>query len=467
MSESQFPSQQKIQENKQNIDIKNNINLSNYQNENIKINSQIKNQEDTAQEKESKIGYYILTPLESLILNKLMPHGFKFETEENFLKSLESSKIQAKKTKKTNNHNDNSYKLNNRPKSINYERNRGISQSKKRGNQVINNMDNIPINVSPEIYKITKKCQIGLERIKDTPWSNNFYQSNNPDVPCISKIEKKVNNYEYNSFYDFEMDLRQTWSYYFNIGQKGDQDIYEKTSKMSERWEKICSELENSNDEIYELSNVKKRAEKFQKEYNEYKDRISNKEIMPPPIKKVNNQNNDYKPMTLEEKNILGNLIRSLNKEQLRGIIRILAENNSITKSKYFEFDIDKLSTKKLRELEKYVNDCLSSNNNKSSNNNTQITNSNLNNNNNNKINQRENQINKNHNNDNNNKNNNLQNQNNNQEPKNDNKEINGTIENKQESIATKKIEQEKKFNNNSNSFSDPDSISSDSSLSN
>ena len=42
--------------------------------------------------------------------------------------------------------------------------------------------------------------------------------------------------------------------------------------------------------------------------------------------------------------------------------MKILSENNPAPKSKYFEFDIDQLSTKKLRELEKYVMDCLQKN---------------------------------------------------------------------------------------------------------
>ena len=65
--------------------------------------------------------------------------------------------------------------------------------------------------------------------------------------------------------------------------------------------------------------------------------------------------------MSIEEKNSLGNAIRNLNKEQLKGIIKLLSDS-TLNKSqngqnKYFEFDIDKLSCKKLRELEKYFKD--------------------------------------------------------------------------------------------------------------
>ena len=62
----------------------------------------------------------------------------------------------------------------------------------------------------------------------------------------------------------------------------------------------------------------------------------------------------------MHKKNALGNAIRNLNKDQLKGIIRILNEKMIENKNgnQYFEFDIDKLPTKKLRELEKYVQTC-------------------------------------------------------------------------------------------------------------
>lgn len=113
------------------------------------------------------------------------------------------------------------------------------------------------------------------------------------------------------------------------------------------------------------VNSIKKRTDKIQKDLSEYKEYGGiTKENLPAPIKKTNQQNSEHnKPMTVEEKNQLGNNIRTLNKEQLKGIIKILNENNSVPKSKYFEFDIDKLPNKKLRELERYVKECLIVNN--------------------------------------------------------------------------------------------------------
>jgi len=66
------------------------------------------------------------------------------------------------------------------------------------------------------------------------------------------------------------------------------------------------------------------------------------------------------KPMTIIEKNMLGSNIRSLSADQLRGIISILSDSNNVEQNlKYFEFDIENLPVRKLRELEKYVKSSL------------------------------------------------------------------------------------------------------------
>ena len=344
MSEAQFSQNEIMHINNENKQEENKITSLNGQYKELDRNNPLNNEE---KDEDLKIGQYMLTPLQSIIINKKMPFGFKLETEENILKSLETTKSQAKKSKNSTRHKE---------KGGRDHRNGGIMQNKKR-NQNMNNIDNIPSHITLEVYKIYKKCRKGLDKIKESKYANNYYQSNNPDVPCLANIEKKVNNYEYKSIYDFEMDVRRIWNYYFKLEQNN-----EITSKMSDDWEKICADLDNPNTEM-SMASVRKRTEQIQKELEEMKDNNLTKESVPAPVKKVNQNYEQNKPMTVEEKNQLGNNIRSLNKEQLKGIIKILSENNPIPQSKYFEFDIDKLSTKKLRELEKYVKDCLASNN--------------------------------------------------------------------------------------------------------
>ena len=436
MSEGQVALNQNIEEPKENMEIENRNTSPNHQNNDIKNNL---NSNNVEQKEELKLGQYILTPLQSILINKLMPLGYKLETEENILKSLEIPKNQGKKYKQSRNK-DNSGKSNNR---------NAVGQKKR--NQGINNLDNIPPNISQEIYKIFRKCKNGLDKIKESKYALHYYQSRDPDVPCLANLEKKVNNYEYKNLYDFQMDVRKIWYHYFDLDPND-----ERTKKMSEDWEKICTDLESQNIEM-SVNTIKKRTDKIQKEISEYKEYGGiTKENLPAPIKKTNQQNSEHnKPMTVEEKNQLGNNIRTLNKDQLKGIIKILNENNSVPKSKYFEFDIDKLPNKKLRELERYVKECLIVNNRNLSSLSANPKN----------LNQKENQNNKNPAN---NKTNSNQTHNQNSASKNNNKETNKTNEARQEPSSLKKNKSGKKSNNNRNeSFSDSESISSDSSLSN
>ena len=420
-----------------------NKDLNNSEAKNISGNDQMQSQDKNNIENASfknddlKIGQYYLTPLQSILLNKKFPMGFKLETEENILKSIEITKQQEKKQKQAQ-------KLN---QQIGRRSSNKFGQQTKRNNKNINNFENIPNNISPEKYQIYKQCKSGFEKIKDSKYFNNYYTSDDPDIPCLSAIEKKINNFEYTSLYLFEMDVRNIWGYYFKINPNDDV-----SKKMSEDWEKICTELENPNSEL-NVDNIKKRTDNIKKEMEKIKD--NKKNTVPPPVKNSEkNSDNNNTPMTVEEKNQLGNYIRSLNKEQLKGIIRILNDSDSYPKTKYFEFDIDKLPTKKLRDLEKYVKECININNKNSKNQNTG-----------NKNQTKENTVNKN--NSANNINNNNAQQNNNLTSNQKNKDTNKKEEEKKENTSAKKSRQNsnKKIEKQEESISS-DSISSDSSLS-
>ena len=409
--------------------------LNNSEAKNISGNDQMQSQDKNNIENASfknddlKIGQYYLTPLQSILLNKKFPMGFKLETEENILKSIEITKQQEKKLKQAQ-------KLN---QQIGRRSSNKFGQQTKRNNKNINNFENIPNNISPEKYQIYKQCKSGFEKIKDSKYFNNYYTSDEPDIPCLSAIEKKINNFEYTSLYLFEMDVRNIWGYYFKINPNDDV-----SKKMSEDWEKICTELENPNSEL-NVDNIKKRTDNIKKEMEKIKD--NKKNTVPPPVKNSEkNSDNNNTPMTVEEKNQLGNYIRSLNKEQLKGIIRILNDSDSYPKTKYFEFDIDKLPTKKLRDLEKYVKECININNKNSKNQNTG-----------NKNQTKENTVNKNNSANNINNNNNAQ-QNNNLTSNQKNKDTNKKEEEKKENTSAKKIRQ----NSNKKIEKQEESISSD-----
>ena len=144
MSEPKFPQKEIIQSNNENKQEENkNISL-NDQNKDIERNNLSKDQEE---KEELKIGQYFLTPLESILLNKKIPFGFKLETEENILKSMEALKNQAKKNK-------NNIKLKERG-GRNIHHNGGMMLSKKR-NHNSENFENLT-NKNPEISRIIKK----------------------------------------------------------------------------------------------------------------------------------------------------------------------------------------------------------------------------------------------------------------------------------------------------------------------
>ena len=300
-------------------------------------------------EEKLKKGQYYLTPLQSIIINKKFPHGFKLETEENILKSMEMIKAQEKRHKQN-------IKNNNQQISRRTAYNKSNTNNSK--NKYNTNTEKIPNNIPQEKIKINKQCLAGFDKLKESKFFQRFNFPYEPGAPCLSAVEKKILNYEYNTLYEFEMDVRNIWNFFFKMNYND-----EMAKKMSEDWEKICTELENPNAEInnnLNVKDIKKRIDKIGEDLEKYRD---NKGELPPPPVKKNNQNNEHnKPMTVEEKNRLGNDIRNLNKEQLKGIIMILNESDSYPKTKYFEFDIDKLSNKKLRELEKYVKDCINLN---------------------------------------------------------------------------------------------------------
>ena len=337
-------SQQNVLEEKEHLEEENMFTSSNYQNEKIE-------KEETIQSKDEakncvKKGEFFFTPIESIFLNKLMPPGFKFELEENMLKLFDSPNNKKRRRSQINNNFENFSNFSNyKTKKIQ------INLTKSKRNSLDNSSNHI-IDTS----KIAKKCKIGFEKVKNSPWISCFYEAKKPNEPCLSTIEKKINNYEYRSFYDFAMDVRKIWYYFFNKSYQNNNDIYDKTSKISELWENIVYELENTKDDIGDIAmNVKKRNGKYNTNYNGYKSIYTNDPLPP----KIAHQNYDDKPMTIEEKNKLGILIRSLNKEKLKGIMKIISDENTLVNSKYCEFDIGKLSNKKLRELEKYTKKCL------------------------------------------------------------------------------------------------------------
>ena len=325
-----------------------------------------------------KLGQFMLTPLEVLILNKKMPSGYKFESEENILKTLELSKNQSKRIKNSERYGirqrhlkieknqikeDNNNNLN-KDNLINH--NKKIKKIVPKENSLNNNINN-----NTELYKIMMKCYKGFNKIKSNPNSNLFYLSKIPDSPSLSLIEKKIKNYEYKTVNDFCDDLRKLWNFQFKNYAKAP-TMYQNICKMSLLSEQICKELSNDNNikenKNEDIINIKKRTDKLKKDINEFKVNNQNN----------NNNQNDSNKKIIKQKEIyhLGELIRTLNKPQLKGIVAILSDNNENINTKTFEFDLEQLSYEKYKKLDEYVHRC--KNQNKNHNNNHKNLNSNV-----------------------------------------------------------------------------------------
>jgi hypothetical protein len=392
---------------------------------------------------------FMLTPLETLIINKKMPFGYKLDTEENIIKSKEIIKKNITKKKKLENINPS------KPKKIKFKAE--IKESNKKYLRERKPIIKEDLNKESEIkISLIPKFQKCIEIIKSNPLSNFYYKSVNPITPCLLDIENNIIENKYSTPYDFFMDLRKIFLFYY---QKfpNNLEIRQRTFTMLELCENLCKNFENI---ILDYNyRINYEPNQYNRNFNYYSNdyRINNGNINQ--IQFQNNFNVYNNNMSIEEKNALGNAIRNLNKEQLKGIIKLLSDSK-ISQSqsghtKFFEFDIDKLPLKKLRELEKYVKDCLASNNKNNKNIpsiSTQIQNNKT-------QNQKENQNNKS-----NNKGINNQNQ---PTLKSNNKDVNKNQENKVDQYAKKIKQSNKKPDKKNESSSESDSISSGSSLSN
>ena len=313
-----------------------------------KNNNNELNLNNTESKTNLKNGQFILTPLESLLINKKMPFGFKLDTEENILKSIENAKMKKKSINSESIHRSRPKKIS---EFINYN-NEYNEDGKKyfRERKQINKEDYKQIGGK---ISMIKKCEKCLEKLKLNQNYHFFYNSSSFGNPCLSEIEKNIKNNKYKSNFDFFMDLRKVWNYYYQT-YYSEPDVYQKTCKMSELSEELFKNFDNIiEDKKPEINQLKEKLNNIEKGLNDMKSKGNL------PQKKSNNYD---KPMSMEEKNILGNAIRNLNKEQLKGIIKLLRDSklnqSESGQNKYFEFDIDKLPLKKLRELEKYVKDC-------------------------------------------------------------------------------------------------------------
>ena len=368
---------------------------------------------DQNSEKEDKLQSYTsftISAFFQILINKVMPSGYKLETEEILLKKDEkrqksylhrkhkknSSLIENKNDNENNNNQNNSNIENNNIEENNDKKlYTNIKQKKTRkknfhlineGIHGKNNKENknVPIRrmtrehkpkiiedlgyIDKDVIKgksnplfraVNKICEKGIMKMKKIPYYSFFYNSSKPDEPSLTKIEKNIRDFKYQSTYEFIMDLRKLWNHFLKI--YNDQiEIKERVAEMCRISEQLYCELESINIEKVELEEMNKKVDNLERKLRELKGNSLQFNVGNFNLKKTNS---NERSMSLNEKTIIKNNIKLLTIEQKKGIANILRDTIDTVNKKVLEFDIDKLNNKKLKQLDEYVKNCLRVNN--------------------------------------------------------------------------------------------------------
>ena len=340
-----------------------------------------------------------LNPFEQIIINKLMPYGFKLETEENLLKKDEKRKkgYLHRKHKKFGNSsilenivdNENNIDNNNinnittlekgqkqrrRKKSFSSHNtenkentnNKSIvmrKMTREHKPKIIEDLGYIDKDVikgksNPLFRAVNKICEKGMIKMKKIQYYSFFYNSSKSGELSLSQIEKNIREYKYQSTYEFIMDLRKLWNHFLKMFETQG-EIKEKVCEMARKSEQLYCELESINIEKVELEDLNKKVDNLEKKLREIKGSGLN-------IGggfNLKKSNISERSMSLNEKTVIKNNIKLLTIEQKKGIADILRDTIDTENKKILEFDIDKLNNKTLKRLDEYVKNCIKKNN--------------------------------------------------------------------------------------------------------
>jgi hypothetical protein len=204
-----------------------------------------------------------------------------------------------------------------------------------------------------------RRIQKIMQALKKSPYAEPFLQPVDlnalPDyLKVISEpmdlgtVEEKLRNGDYETAYQFAMDVRKIWSNSFRYNAKGS-DLYSMTMEISAMFEKLFEGhdqliLSDKKDALHDLY---RKVERMSKEIKDLHARGASK-----PAPKTFND----KPMTLQEKRVLGQNIRKLEPKNLRGVLDIVRNSMSLdADGSELVIDLDTLPPRVCRELETYV----------------------------------------------------------------------------------------------------------------
>ena len=267
---------------------------------------------------------------------------------ENIANSKNNSKKLVKQNKIINN------KILNNDTILNKKTKRGKNNQKIKDNKNKNNKYNLIFNIFNEFK-----------------YSSPLYK----EFPQFHTIEKNIKNELYSSSSELAKEMHNVFSNIFLLFSK-DFDKYNKTLILSDSFEKIYKKYDN---QILtkECKNLLEIINKLKKELRqtEITKNISNENIS-----YTNNNISPYCPsknkfkfqitdsdseMSVKKyKNEITNKIKNLSNEQKKGLFNIVS-NDCIDKNiqnNAMEINVNKMTFKQLKQLEKYVNKCIKDN---------------------------------------------------------------------------------------------------------
>jgi hypothetical protein len=227
-------------------------------------------------------------------------------------------------------------------------------EEKTHRRKVMKNMKKLKIIQSPKKgNRRTEHVSVIYQKFKDHELYSKF--------SFFIRIEKQVRSNFYSSHMELATDIRQIFNSYFTASIN-DPLSYADTCKLSNYFEDIYRDYENKTfcKESKNILELKKKMNKLRREIRE-------RNVTPTSLKntKLRIDINDFNLTSEKEKKIskkyklsLVNNIRSLNSDQIKGIINIIHDNLNHD-DKTLEFDINNLPIEKLKELDKYVKKCL------------------------------------------------------------------------------------------------------------
>lgn len=290
-----------------------------------------------------KGGYMELTLGELEILNVLLPAKYSLEADNK--KELVLTRLKEKRLD---------------PKKINSEPEFQLQVPEKRPMRERKTVAYEEIDSGYKSSEGFKKLFKILQTLRKSPLSDPFlHPVSLQDFPDYSKkiehpidltkIEGKLKSGQYESGYDFAMDVRQIWHNSFTYNEK-DSEIYENTIELSGIFENLMrgNDALSLGDKKNVVQDLYRKIEKLSKGFKDI-------QLKGPGLK---TQVKVDKPMSFLEKKGLCQSIKNLDPKYLKGVLDIVKECMDI-QGEELEFDIDKLPPKVCRELDIYVKQCL------------------------------------------------------------------------------------------------------------